>query len=84
MSKYQYGGYCPKCVQPVDATHVGMNCILVGPGQGIMCCPACGAKAPGMPTTQGYFVQWPQGAVRLACWPWWARWEVKIDAEAKP
>lgn len=75
MGKYQYGGYCPKCVQPVKVGAMG----TVFQGISVGCCPECAGKAPAK--TFGGDPRWPQAPIRRVGFLWWARWEVLVPSE---
>lgn len=75
MSKYQYGGYCPKCVRPVNASMDGVFC-----GLEERCCPHCGYIHDKTSVHGGRTVSiWPRAAIRRVGPFWNRRWEVKLD-----
>lgn len=66
MGDYKYGGYCPRCVLPVDEV-----CGSPFSGYRKFCCPHCGIKA----SMLRELAIWPEGSFRLVgVWPF-RRWE---------
>lgn len=65
MGKYQFGGYCPKCIRPVDE--------LLGRlflGYATHCCPHCGF----VQKSRREHIIWPTGSFRSTLfWPF-SRW----------